>query len=1230
LGIAIILALVAALVGPQFVDWGQYRSVFEAEATRLVGFPVKITGDIDARILPTPSVVLHDIGTGADNARGRARALDIEFGLGALVRGELRAVNMRLVGPEVRVGLDGAGKIDWPAGIRGFDPDQLHIERLTIEDARAELTDRTSGSNVALEKFSFQGEVRSLAGPIKGEGAFDINGERYAYRIVAGRWGDDGASKLRLNLDPVDRALTIVADGTIQSEDGNLRFEGALTAARPVGSVTANGAGSVNVPWRLTSKVKATPARALAEQLEYQYGPEERGLKLTGTAELEFGKAPKLEAVLSARQVDLDRVLAPADVGQRLPVASIRSAIGALAPPISLPFPARVGIGIDVLTVAGGSLSALRGDFRIQGDLWDVESLEFRAPGLTQTRLSGRVRLGGDGAVFTGPAVLESSDPKNLIAWLEGRTRDTPIQIGALRVAGDITLGGTRIGIDRLAVDLDRKRIGGRLQYHWDGDGLPASLDCELSAAELDLDSLAAFARTAFANTKIDLPKDVALALDLGQTRVAGLDAKDIKAKLRFDGGGFAIERMVVADFGGAKFELSGQIAAPLTRPRGDLMLNLDATRLEGVVAITNQFWPEHESAIRRVARELAPLNAQTKLHIEPKSEDAGAAEIAKLTMNGTTRGLKFSLGAQANGEINAVGAADIQIDAGMNADRAPALLTLLHLDQVLALAQVPGTLRLTARGPLNGRMNVGARLAAGPLTIDGNGQVQLDARTGPTGDFDLSLAGADLKPMLESTGARLAQLPLTMKTRIAASRSEVRLDKLTGTLAGTPVRGELKVALGSVPGLDGRIDADDINVAALTPVLFGNPRAATHPTDGTIWSSEPFTAGAFDQFSGRIEFAAARALLIPGLSAQRVRGQLRFGKSEIAIEDVEGTVAGGRLLGQLDLQRVSDGVHARARLALTGVDAAEILATSKRMPFAGRLTVQLDAESTGLSPAALVGSLAGSGTITLEQGHIAGLEPRAFDAVIRSVDEGAVVDVAKIRDSVEAIFDAGQLTVPHTDSAFTISAGQVLLNNTVVRGDGGDAVISGRLDLGANTIDLRLTLSGDAETQGAAAESRPAIFIALRGTPETPKRTIDVSAFAGWLTLRAVDQQTKRLEAISREHPNATGGPGNQESAPPTAPPAISSPVGAPQPTQPAAPSPNVPLAPRSSEQSLPPLPPPVEIRPSPVPLSGANRASRAGSPSSGGNRNTGAAPTAPPAWQSRSVLDLLFGPQR
>ena len=118
LAIAIILALVAALVGPLLIDWGTHRSLFEAEASRLIGVDVRVTGPIEARLLPTPSLTLHDIEIGnGGEGKIRARLLGFEFALGPLMRGEWQASEVHLVGPQVesrprRVG-PGAGRRSW-------------------------------------------------------------------------------------------------------------------------------------------------------------------------------------------------------------------------------------------------------------------------------------------------------------------------------------------------------------------------------------------------------------------------------------------------------------------------------------------------------------------------------------------------------------------------------------------------------------------------------------------------------------------------------------------------------------------------------------------------------------------------------------------------------------------------------------------------------------------------------------------------------------------------------------------------------------------------------------------------------------------------------------------------------------------------------------------------------------------------------------------------------------
>src|SRR2546423_11404733 len=103
---AVILALVAALVGPHFVDWTQYRATFERKATQVAGVPVRIAGPIDVRILPTPTLTLGqvEIGSGAQ-PQAKAREVYAELGLGSLMRGAVRASELRIVGPQVSLGI---------------------------------------------------------------------------------------------------------------------------------------------------------------------------------------------------------------------------------------------------------------------------------------------------------------------------------------------------------------------------------------------------------------------------------------------------------------------------------------------------------------------------------------------------------------------------------------------------------------------------------------------------------------------------------------------------------------------------------------------------------------------------------------------------------------------------------------------------------------------------------------------------------------------------------------------------------------------------------------------------------------------------------------------------------------------------------------------------------------------------------------------------------------------
>ncbi len=283
LAIAFIIALIAALVGPYFIDWNQFRPQFEAEATRVIGAPVRVGGALDARLLPTPSLRLRSVVVGGANDLGKVRAdkLDVEFSLGSLMRGEWRANELTINGLALDLGLDPQGRIDWPVSTGTFNLGSLSIDRLNLT-GRIALHDAASRGTLELNDIAFGGDVRSLAGSVRGDGNFTLSGTRYPFRISSGQSVDGEGTRIHLNLDPGARALSADLDGVLRFVTRAPRFEGVATLSVPA-APNAKGADAAPTPWRISAKVKADPASARVRTTRDELRPRGHRAEIHGT-----------------------------------------------------------------------------------------------------------------------------------------------------------------------------------------------------------------------------------------------------------------------------------------------------------------------------------------------------------------------------------------------------------------------------------------------------------------------------------------------------------------------------------------------------------------------------------------------------------------------------------------------------------------------------------------------------------------------------------------------------------------------------------------------------------------------------------------------------------------------------------------------------------------------------------------------------------------------------------
>jgi large subunit ribosomal protein L24 len=434
-----------------------------------------------------------------------------------------------------------------------------------------------------------------------------------------------------------------------------------------------------------------------------------------------------------------------------------------------------------------------------------------------------------------------------------------------------------------------------------------------------------------------------------------------------------------------------------------------------------------------------------------------------------------------------------------------------------------PGVLTLNASGPAGGDLKIDGKLSAAGLEAAVSGTAMLFIDT-PSAAFNATITQADAAPL---RGGAPGALPVTFTGKIGLRGKELTINNIAATAAGSALHGKLSISLASPRQVQGEIEADNLDASGLVAAAIGMP--AGNGKTGWSWSSEPFSGGVMGDYTGHIALQARRAELLPRLTAREFRATLQLRKDELSFNDMTGDVGGGRFTGQLAFRTADDGLKAHGKMSLTGADTATLLGAGARPPVSGSLGFSAEVEGTGMSPAALIGSLQGTGKIALSDAQFAGLDPRAFDAVTRAIDQGMAINATRISELVSKALETGHLSVKRVEANLTLSAGQMRLGN--VRIDSQDAALSmaGNFDLTDGTIDGRLVLSG----AGLAAGSRPEIYIALQGPVTSPTRSIDVSALSGWLTLRSIDNQSRQLREIENAQPKPGAPKPKSEMAP-------------------------------------------------------------------------------------------------
>lgn len=1121
-GIAMILALVTALLGPLFVDWNDYKVEFEREAAAILGQQVTVIGDIHARLLPTPTATLGDVVIGRVEAPlARVAAFRLDIDPMPLLKGDIHVNEMRLERPEFNLVIraDGTLAPTAPVTVRGraADAGGIALADVGLIDGRVVIRDERADREFVLDQINATASATALAGPWRLEGVARHKDASHAFRVSTSPRDAGGTLPVRLRFAQSPDVQTTF-DGLLRLGAAEPALEGDLSFVHAPTIAKGDKGAAPPLAWRIAARVKGDARAIDARDVGISVGPEERAYALAGSARVDLGADPRLQLALSARHVDLDRAIARA-TGAAVATADVADAIAAaLVSMPKPPLPTRLALEVPGI-VAGGSVAS---NFRLDAESlpqgWRIESLAVDLPGKTRLALSGRIDT-LVAAGFAGRVRLDADQPAVLAQWL-GRplsTRPDP-----LRLAGDLAMGGNRFGLDDLTIDHAGARLRGKLAYSPVRDHGPGGrFDIDIDADKLDVDAMRGLAGILGSGGSGDPIGAIGVKLWAGNASWGRAQARELQFQGTFADDTLSVAALSVADLGGAGVTASGKLDHLSTAPDGTFELAVKAARLDGVLALARELAPDHAATrwFERAARHLAPLDLTARL--DGSTSNAQLAIDAKGTLAGTDLAAAGRFDARPEHWRNGPLSLDIRLVAPKGG--------LIRQLGLAGATRKPAaeTARVTIAGTPRDKLAVAiaADLVDGKLGLVGHVGLP-EAGAGPVDlTFDLDtpdLAGVlDLTPHAELAPA--GTLSTRLRARLNGTTTRLAIADLDGRIGDTAIKGNLELdRAGALPRLTGTLAADALDLRDLTEPLLGADAWTADLAAGKPepWPTTPFAPPAGLSLTGRVAIRTERLRLSDAIALDKVGFDLTTTADQLNLEALSGNLLGGTANGALRL-RIAPGGEIRFGLdaRLAGLDAARLgwIADTATPALTGKLDASLIGEASGRSIAAIVANLTGSGLIAGSGLKAARTDPRAFAAVTKAADAGLALEDSRIRPAFAAALAKDSLSIERLEAPIAIAGGIARMSNFIVAARDAGVTGSASLDLAKLTLDGEAILGVD-PGRDAIQGAEPRIAFRFAGPLAAPGRSLDTEPFLAWLTLRAYEREAARAQALQSE----------------------------------------------------------------------------------------------------------------
>ncbi|MGI9351835.1 MAG: AsmA-like C-terminal region-containing protein [Rhizobiaceae bacterium] len=1139
LGSLVVIVLFSALLAPYFINWEQFTTRFEQQASRLVGQPVKVGGQSNLRLLPLPFISFEDLEVGR-NEDGSPLMTVERFSLNAelfpFLSGEVRIVEMAMMRPQVNLKVAENGTIAWTQRQElPVNPEQINIEKLSITNGSVIVDGLAGKRRLTLENIAGNLSARSVLGPWRIDANADIEDVPTELKISTGTFQQNEKSiRLKIEASRFDQPYRISLDGPVKLRDQILNWNGEFSLTPFSDANVSEMARPVQpLPVRTDGSFYATPQFVEIAEYRMEIGDREDPYAISGQGKISIDENIFFRIQADGRQIDLDRL--EQAQGNRNP-PTFESRLSALRSVLErIPVPSSKG-EIDALlpaVVAGDTfIREIKAVVRPHEKGWGLRSFSAVFPGNTLVEANGRLGL-HENFGFAGKVLIASRQPSGLAAWLSG---DVDAQIRRLKVLGlasYVTLTPKQARFDNLELRMDDAVLGGKLQRLAPVNGR-AALITEFHGNRVNIqDLLALYSLTRDpSDTKLashDL--DIKIKADMLEAQLfeRPVFAGGVDAHFRVKDGNVSIERLNADNFYNANIKSSGRLEQVLESPDGNFSLEVRAPDAEKLLNFVDGFTGEH--VILGGLQSDKTLTQNTALNLELDTRSTGNGARGQLLVNGTSGGTLINTRIAFNSGSDEL--SKMLVDSSTTFSNESAGI----LARQFAIDTLPEALVGSAPGPVKFNVDLKGRAAEGfttnlalstPATnLSAKGQTKFINSQDAELDYDVTLGSANIAPYLVLAGIPVpgvsmdSKLPASMRMKLQKKSPSISYKSLSGQIAGNVLTGDLEYQYAQIqrPRLTGKINLTRIPVPLIAGSVYGFADLLGAGMD-VLGAEREFGDASFAGYDARISVDAEEIDTGLGFTGTDAVAELVMLDGALDINNLAFNAFGGKFDGSASLKNVDRTVLGTLRYSLSGAGLPGLLEISGLPSVAeGMVSINGSSETSGRSLAAMIANLSGNGIVSVKDAKLEGVDPDSFDKILLASDvDGFEITPGKTANLVdETVLDSG-IEAGFIDAPFSITRGRASIRNISHVTKNSDLNGSIEIDMSASQLAAKIGLAFKPGRRDLISGADPIVRVSWNGPFNAPARVIDAGQLEGYLSLRAFENSQRRVETLEAQ----------------------------------------------------------------------------------------------------------------